>query len=293
LQILFRRQVVRYKRNFYGHAWPIDEKASKAPAGWPGWPDHKKFALVLTHDVDTAIGQKQSPKLIKIEESRGFRSSFNFVPERYKVYAELRNYLTENGFEVAVHGLNHDGKLFLSKKIFMERAKRINEYLSTWGSVGFHSPSMHRNLDWIHALNIEYDQSTFDTDPFEPQPDGVGTIFPFWVHGESHNSRYLENPYTLPQDHCLFVIMKERNIDIWKKKLDWIAENGGLALLNSHPDYMNFDEKSCGIETYPASYYEEFLDYVKDKYKGEYWHALPKDVARFWSENMLNSISSK
>jgi hypothetical protein len=24
-------------------------------------------------------------------------------------------------------------------------------------------------------------RSTFDTDPFEPQPDGMGTIFPFWV----------------------------------------------------------------------------------------------------------------
>jgi hypothetical protein len=267
--------------------WPIDEKASKAPAGWPGWPDQKKFALVLTHDVDTEIGQKKSPKLIKIEARKGFRSSFNFVPERYKVYAELRNYLTENGFEVAVHGLNHDGKLFLSKEIFMERAKRINEYLSTWGSVGFHSPSMHHNLDWIHELKIEYDQSTFDTDPFEPQPDGVGTIFPFWVQREFDKSTYLEIPYTLPQDHCVYVLMRERNINIWKKKLDWIAENGGMALLNSHPDYMNFGGKSCGLEEYPALYYEEFLDYVKDTYKGQYWHALPSEVARFCREKMI------
>jgi hypothetical protein len=40
---------------------------------------------------------------------------------------------------------------------------------------------MLRNLDWLGDLNIQYDGSTFDTDPFEPQPDGAGTIFPFWV----------------------------------------------------------------------------------------------------------------
>ena len=45
--------------------------------------------------------------------------------------------------------------------------------------------------------------------------------------------------------------MKEKNIDIWKQKLDWIAENGGMALVNAHPDYMNFDGGKLGIEEYP------------------------------------------
>ena len=27
-----------------------------------------------------------------------------------------------------------------------------------------------------------------------------------------------------------------------EKKLGWIAERGGMALLNTHPDYMNLDE---------------------------------------------------
>jgi len=29
-----------------------------------------------------------------------------------------------------------------------------------------------------------YDSSTFDTDPFEPQPDGRHTMFPFRVHAQ-------------------------------------------------------------------------------------------------------------
>ena len=30
---------------------------------------------------------------------------------------------------------------------------------------------------------------------------------------------------------------------------------------------------------YPVALYREFLDYVKTRYAGEYWHALPKEVA--------------
>ena len=42
--------------------------------------------------------------MTKIEKQMGFRSSYNFVPERYKVSSVLRDYLVENGFEVGVHG---------------------------------------------------------------------------------------------------------------------------------------------------------------------------------------------
>ena len=40
---------------------------------------------------------------------------------------------------------------------------------------------MLHNLVWLRDLDILYDASTFDTDPFEPQPEGMETIFPFWV----------------------------------------------------------------------------------------------------------------
>lgn len=286
MQIVLRRQIVLRKCKLYSHIWPIDEKAGKLPDGWSGWPDQKRFALVLTHDVDTAEGHKKCRQLIEIEKGLGFRSSFNFVPERYSVSSKLRRYLSENGFEVAVHGLNHDGKLFLSRKIFSERAIRINHYLQAWKAVGFHSPSMHHNLEWIHDLTIEYDQSTFDTDPFEPQPDGVGTIFPFLVQGNPTQKGYVELPYTLPQDFTLFVIMKQRNIKVWKEKLDWIAEKGGMVLLNTHPDYMDFEGKKLNMEEYPSEYYAEFLEYVKCEYEGQYWHVLPKDMAKFWSKNL-------
>ncbi len=280
-QIFLRRQVVMRKRLLCANIWPIDKKAGKSPDGWSGWPDQKQFALVLTHDVDSAKGQEKCHNLIKIEESLGFRSSFNFVPERYKVSTELREYLTKNGFEVGVHGLYHDGKLYKSKKIFQERASRINHYLKEWDSIGFRSPAMHHNLDWIHNLDIKYDTSTFDTDPFEPYSDSVGTIFPFWVSGNSTKNGYVELPYTLPQDFTLFILMKEKNIEIWKQKLDWIAKKGGMALLNVHPDYMNFNGTKLRMQEFPATFYKHFLEYIKSEYEGQYWHVLSKDMSFF------------
>ncbi len=281
LQIYIRSNVLLKKRHKYKDVWPVDEKAATPPEGWTGWPEGKKFAFVLTHDVENAKGHDNCKKLAEVDESFGFRSSFNFVAKDYPVSATLRQYLTERGFEVGIHGLHHDKNPFRSKAIFQKQAVEINRCLKEWNSVGFRCPSMYHNLEMLHDLNIEYDASTFDTDPFEPQPDGMGTIFPFKVPGNSQRNGYIELPYTLPQDFLLFVLMREKNIDIWKNKLDWIAENGGMALLIVHPNYINFNQKT-NYDEYPVRHYIEFLEYVKSRYKGQYWHALPKDVAQFY-----------
>lgn len=283
-QLQLRNQLIKYKQSRCADIWPIDESASKPREPFPGWPADKQFAVVLTHDVDTEKGHTRCLNLAHLEQEIGFYSSFNFVPERYSVDRSLRKQLVAKGFEVGVHGLNHDGKLYKSRQIFLERAVKINGYLKEWGAVGFRSPAMHHNLEWLHDLDIEYDASTFDTDPFEPQPDGVGTIFPFWVLHKSKQKGYVELPYTLPQDFTLFVLMKEKNIDIWKRKLDWIVEQGGMALVNTHPDYMNFGQGKIGLEEYPSYYYQELLEYIKRKFEGQYWHVLPREMARYWVE---------
>ena len=180
LQIALRRQIAQYKRRKYAHIWPIDPNSARPHPGWKGWPDGKQFALVLSHDVDNQKGQERVLDLAKLEMKLGFRSAFNFVPERYTNHEKIKRFLRENGFEIGVHGLKHDGKLFKNRQIFDQRAEKINRYLKEWGSTGFTSPSMHHNLSWLHALNITHSISTFDTDPFEPQPEPAGTIFPFW-----------------------------------------------------------------------------------------------------------------
>src|SRR5512140_2343551 len=206
LQIAMRRVRVRIKLRTHGDVWPIDEKAATPPKNWQGWPDGKRFAFVMTHDVETTAGLDRCRELLRIDQEFGIVSSFNFVPERYEVPTELRDHLASHGFESAVQDLKHDGKLFRSRPKFLENAKFINRYMRDWDAVGFRAGAMHHNLDWFHSLDIEYDASTFDTDPFEPQPDGVGTIFPFWVCCNAGQKGYVELPYTLPQDFSLFII---------------------------------------------------------------------------------------
>ena len=156
--------------------------SERRPEGWPGWPNAKQFAFVLTHDIEGKAGLAKCRLLMELDRKWGFRSSFNFIPEgRYAVSRELRDDIERGGFEVAIHDLRHDGKLYRSHRVFAQKALRINRHLKDWGAVGFRSGFMFHKLDWLHDLDIEYDASTFDTDPFEPQPDGYSTIFPFWV----------------------------------------------------------------------------------------------------------------
>jgi hypothetical protein len=282
VQLMLRRRVAHCLKKRCERWWPICEEAGSSPPGWNGWPDSKRFALVLTHDVESRAGHDCSLRLAEIEEDLGFRSAFNFVPERYQVSLDCVRALQRKGFEVGVHGLCHDGRYFVSREVFEARARRINHYLMAWGATGYRSPSMLRNLDWFHLLNIDYDCSTFDTDPFEPQPEGVKTIFPFWVDG-APGKGYVEIPYTLPQDFTLFVILGEKDISIWKKKLAWIAMKGGMALLNVHPDYLHFDGDRSSREGFPLAHYTGFLDHVRSTYSGDYWHALPREVASLWA----------
>jgi len=282
LQLRLRRWRARQKRQQFRNVWPIDPGAAVPPQNWSGWPVKKRFAVVLTHDVESAKGHEKCLRLADLEASLGFKSSFNLVPERYSVSAELRQKLVELGFEIGVHGLNHDGKLFRSMDIFEQRARAINRYLEEWDAVGFRAPAMHHRFDWLLDLDIEYDASSFDSDPFEPQCDGVKTIFPFQVISQNNGKQFVELPYTLPQDHCLFIILREKNIGIWQDKVDWIAKNGGMVLVNTHPDYMNFHGGTLGEEEYPVAFHEALLNYLKKRYAGQYWHALPRDVARFF-----------
>jgi glycosyltransferase involved in cell wall biosynthesis/peptidoglycan/xylan/chitin deacetylase (PgdA/CDA1 family) len=281
LRLALRRWRAHHRRKAFASVWPIDARAARIPPGWPGWPHGKQFALVLTHDVEGSKGVSRVRQLMNLELKYGFTSCFNFVPEgEYRVPDATREMLDQAGFEVGVHGLEHDGRLYSSKADFAAKAQRINEYLQKWNSSGFRSPLMQHKLEWLHMLDVEYDTSTFDTDPFEPQPDGAGTIFPFWVPGPNGDG-YVELPYTLVQDFNCFKVLQERNIDIWKCKVNWVAEHGGMVLLNTHPDYMCFDGRQSRDE-FPVAHYEELLRYMREKYAESCWPALPREVARYY-----------
>jgi hypothetical protein len=167
---------------------------------------------------------------------------------------------------LGIHGLKHDGRLFSSSGLFYKRAKKINQYVEDCHVDGFRSHYTYRNLKLIKALRIKYDSSYPDTDIYEPQPGGCCSLFPYFIDG------IVELPITLPQDHTLFNILKEKSIRLWIDKISTIERFNGMVLMVTHPDYF-------GNEMWRTSY-EQVLAHLASKVN--YWHALPKEIAFWW-----------
>ena len=96
LRLVLRRWRADRRRRSFADVWPVDPKAGRTPRGWPGWPDGKQFALVLTHDVERNKGVSRVRQLRDLELKYGFRSCFNFVPEgEYRVPDAVRDILDQ------------------------------------------------------------------------------------------------------------------------------------------------------------------------------------------------------
>jgi glycosyltransferase involved in cell wall biosynthesis/peptidoglycan/xylan/chitin deacetylase (PgdA/CDA1 family) len=232
------------------------------------WPNEAEYSLVLTHDVESADGMRLIPQLAEIENNLGLRSCWNIVPYKYKVDRGIVNDLVAQGHEIGIHGYNHDGRLFSSYQEFMRRVPAINRALEDYKAVGFRAPMVHRNLRWMQHLKIEYDASCFDVDPFQAMPGGCGSLWPFMA------GKFVELPYTLPQDHTLFVVMQQNDDLLWRNKLDFIRKHRGMALMLTHPDYLTSFHK--------LDLYRRFLMHMLES--GTPWHVTPLEMSRWFRE---------
>lgn len=231
------------------------------------WPKPFRICVSLTHDVETDVGAKLVDRLAKLEESYGFRSCWNFVPYKYKVDAGFIRDLKERGHEIGVHGYNHDGRLFSSPSVFEKRKEPIRKAFAGYGATGFRAPMVHRNLDWIKTLGMDYDASTFDVDPYQAMPGGIGSVWPFIKNG------MVELPYTLPQDHTLFIALGQSDIKAWTDKLEFLRGCFGMGMLITHPDYLD-TEARFGL-------YEQFLAHLQTN-QDDVWMALPEEISAWW-----------
>jgi hypothetical protein len=241
------------------------------------WPGGHTWALVLTHDVEQAEGYAMIDRVLELERSHGARSCWYFVPRRYPIERARIQELSDSGLEVGVHGLYHDGRDLSSLARLNERLPQIRAAAERWEATGFRSPALHRRWEWMPLLGFDYDSSFPDTDPYEPMPGGCCSWLPFFI------DELVELPITLPQDHTLFVILRRTDEAVWVKKAELLRERGGMALLDTHPDYL--------IDASVLRAYGAFLDRYDDDRTA--WRALPREVSAWWRRRAASRLERR
>jgi hypothetical protein len=267
-------------------AWPVDTTVEEihkkllalslkecgleqVPFVW-FWPDGYTSCFIMTHDVEDQVGKEFCSRLMDLDEAAGIRSSFQVIPEnRYVVTSDYLDSIKSRGFEVNVHDLKHDGRLYAEQAEFLRRAAKINAYAKEFGAEGFRSGILYRNADWYGAFDFAYDMSIPNVGHLDPQRGGCCTVLPYFI------GNIVELPLTCTQDYTLFQIMEDYSIDLWKRQIDIIRKNNGLISFIVHPDYV--------IQPRPQSIYKELLDYMSQLRAGDtIWSPLPHEVASWW-----------
>ena len=289
LQIAMRRSYARVQDRREFPRWPIEPalhdllrllyglltEVAGGPVPWIGpWPRPYRWAVVLTHDVETTVGQGQIPVLRDIERELGYRSSWNFPALRYPVDESVVAALREEGCEVGVHGAYHDGRDLESLRMIDERLPAMRAAALRWGAEGFRSPATQRRWEWMPRLGFSYDTSFPDTDPYEPQPGGSCAWWPY------HNEALVELPITMPQDHTLVTILRRDAETTWLDKARTLRERSGMALFLTHPDYLGTPEAS-------APYRRTLVALAED---ASAWRALPREVAGWWRRRADSTV---
>ena len=234
------------------------------------WPNGYPSCAMITHDVETAAGRNFCSRLMNLDDSCRMKSSFQIVPEdRYSVPQSFLDEIRLRGFEINVHDLNHDGRLFNNREQFLLRAERINRYGREYKASGFRSAALYHNLNWYDALDFSYDMSVPSVGHLEAQRGGCCSVMPFFV------GKILELPVTTIQDYSLFHILNQYSTDLWKRQVARIMEAHGLASFIVHPDYL--------IEARARDTYKSLLAYLDNlRSEGQMWLALPREVNDWW-----------
>jgi hypothetical protein len=283
-----QRAYYKYSRKRCFPAWPVDFSVDRVLQGvlaailgnQPGervpfiwfWPDGLQSCAVMTHDVETARGRDFCGCLMDWDDAYGIKSAFQIIPERrYRVSEAFLESIRGRGFEINVHDLNHDGRLFHSRKVFEKRAARINRYLRNYNARGFRAGAMYRQPAWFGSLEISYDMSIPNAAHLEPQQGGCCTVMPYFI------GNILELPLTTTQDFALINVLRHDTVKLWLEEIEGIASEHGLISFIVHPDYMLSE---------PAQrMYKELLSRLAAmRSAGSLWIASPGEINDWWRE---------
>jgi hypothetical protein len=241
------------------------------------WPEGATCSVVLTHDICDSAQCAQIEAICELEEKCGFRSAWYLPLENLKCDWRRIDALRSRGFEFGVLSIFADGKeladehKFRTFKLKVERANREHQLK------GFRMRAGSREIGRISALNLDFESTFCDTDPFDLRPGGTCSVFPFFI------GRSVELPITIPRDHTLIHLLRRNPLAIWSLKSQWIANAGGMILAATEPHYLS-------AEPYLGAY----KGLLKELSELEAWRALPSEVAAWWrNRDQASLISSQ
>jgi hypothetical protein len=255
-------------------------KAERIPFIW-FWPEGKSSCAIMTHDVEAKAGRDFCSTLMDIDDSFGIKSSFQVIPEeRYAVSDDFLNSIRERGFEVVVHDLNHDGRLYKDHEQFLARVAKINSYGREYGAAGFRAGVLYRNQQWFGAFQFSYDMSVPNVAHLDPQHGGCCTVMPYFV------GDILEIPVTTIQDYTLFNILHDYSINIWEQQTDLIMARHGLMSFIVHPDYI--------LGKPEREIYQSLLKHLAMlRDQQSVWITTPGEVDRWWRQRAEMRVVEK
>lgn len=283
--LLSRRAAARLDEGY--PAWPADPsvevlrrihltaRRAVEPALEPApfWPDGKRFALALTHDVDSGPGLELAREIAAEEAEQGHRSCWYLVGGDYRLDPAAVADLRAAGGELGLHGSHHDNRIaFLADGAAEAELDACRATIDGLGMRGFRSPSMLRTPRLYAALEgrFDYDSSMPDTGLL-PERNGCGTVFPF-AHGS-----LTVLPLTLPPDGQLLGrgLEPAQVLASWIDKAEWIAGVRGVAVQLTHPE-PGFSAEPAMREAHRA-----FMRWVSAR--DDVWAATPAEIVDHWT----------
>lgn len=272
--------------------WPVEGRADRhriglgrrLAQGQPGtsadsaggpWPGGKRYALCVTHDVDTRRGLKPAARQLDTEAALGLRPTFFLVGDHYRWDPGLCSAIQNAGGEIGLHGVSHDNRIaFLDPDAIRRRLDRSRALIEAWAIRGFRSPSLLVTPGLLQVVGerFQWDSSSIDTDrdTIMGPRRGCGTVFPHRRNG------VMELPVTTPADDRL-LLRGERGIDFLERlraKCRAVASMGGVVHILNHSE-----PHLAGSPALHDLYRSLYLDLLEPE---DAWITTPSELAEFW-----------
>ena len=241
------------------------------------WPEGRRAAVTLTHDVDSAwiLDPKRRPLLERIleeETSRGFKGAWYITADQLRpAHADALRDIAAAGHEIGAHGWNHDSRLnYLGAARQEARMRKIHAAFDAIGVEGIRTPWYCRSpqLSCVLTRHFRYDCSVPNASSFFSSGSNSGccTVFPYRLHGG-----LVELPMTLPPDTSL---APNRGYDLLQTLAGRIVERGGVVVVTLHPQpHQSANEPAL------ARYFS-FLRDLAERHAGQLWSATPAEIVR-------------